>query len=269
MKPPNRLAATTSSYAPYGLEEALAGIAAAGFRHVELAAIRGVIEHVPLGANARALGRVHRLLNRYGLTPVALSGHSNLTAARGLRDAFRALDLCERMGIPILNTAVGGPEEGPEDEAAFLRNIGGLADYAAERDVTITLEIHGELTGTGRKSAELVAKVNRPNVRVNYDTANCEYFGGARAEDDLPHALPWVALCHLKDKVGGRRVWHFPALGRGHVDFAQVLRLFRRAGYAGPYNVEVEFEGHPWPPPAAVDRALAASYRYAKRLGLS
>src|SRR5262245_55052010 len=269
MKLSNRLAANTSSYAPYSLEEALAGIAASGFRHVELAAIRGIIEHVPLTPDTRTLGRVHRLLNHYSLTPVALSAHSNLTTARGLKDAFRALDLCERMGIPILNTAVGGPEEGEEDEAAFLRNIGGLADYATERDIIITLEIHGELTATGQKSAELVEKVNRPNVRVNYDTANCEYFGAVRAENDLPDVLPWVALCHLKDKVGGRRVWNFPALGRGHVDFAKVLRTLRRGGYAGPYSVEVEFKGHPWPSLATVNRAMGQSYRYLTRLGLS
>src|SRR5262249_54308580 len=123
MKLGNRLAATTTCYAPYRLEEALAGIAESGFRHVELTSIRGIIEHVPLTPDAKTLGGVQRLLNRYALTPVALSAHSNLTNARGLKDAFRALDLCERMGIPILNTAVGGPEEGEEDEAAFLRNI--------------------------------------------------------------------------------------------------------------------------------------------------
>jgi len=269
MRMPNRLAANTSSYMPYRLEEALAGIAAAGYRFVEVAAIRGVIEHVPLDADAKTVGRVQRLLNDHALTPVALSAHSNLTAARGVTDAYRGLDLCERLGIPIMNTAVGGPEDRhPEDEAAFLRNIGGLAEYAAERDVTITLEIHGELTATGRKSRELIEKVNRPNVRINYDTANCEYFGGVRAEDDLPYALPCVALSHLKDKVGGLRVWNFPALGRGHVDFGKLLRMLRRGGYTGPYSVEIEFKGHPWPPLDVVDRAMRASYKYLNRFGL-
>jgi sugar phosphate isomerase/epimerase len=269
MKLPNRLAATTTCYEPYSLEEALAGIAAAGFHHVELTSIRGLIEHVPLTPDAKTLGRVQRLLNRYALTPVALSAHSNLTNTRGLKDAFRALDLCERMGIPTLNTAVGGPEEGAEDETAFLRNIGGLADYAAEREITITLEIHGELTATGQKSAELMEKVNRPNVRINYDTANCEYFGGVRAEDDLPYAVPWVGLSHLKDKIGGQRVWNFPALGSGHVDFAKLLRMLRRGGYTGPYSVEVEFKGHPWPPVATVNQAMRRSYKYLNGLGLS
>lgn len=269
MKLPNRLAAVTSSYLPYSLEEALAGIAAAGFRFVELAAIRGIIEHVPPDAEDYDVSRVLRLLNQYALTPVALSAHSNLTTARGVKDAYRALDLCERMGIPIMNTAVSGAEDVPEDEVAFLRHIGGLADYAKGRDLTITLEIHGELTATGWKARELMEKVNRPNVRLNYDTANCEYFGGVRAEDDLPYALPWLGLSHLKDKVGGRRVWNFPPLGRGHVDFPALLQTLRRGEYTGPYSVEVEFKGEPWPALDVVNRAMKASYQYLNRLGLS
>ena len=46
MKMPNRLAATTTSYGAYGLEEALGGIAAAGYRHVELAAVDHLLEHL-------------------------------------------------------------------------------------------------------------------------------------------------------------------------------------------------------------------------------
>lgn len=269
MRMSNRLAANTSSYMPYSLEEALAGIAAAGYRYVELAAIRGVIDHVPIDADAKTIGRVQRLLNEHSLIPAVLSAHSDLTAERGKKDAIRGLDLCERMGIPIMNTCVGGPGDHRENEAAFLRNIGGLADYAAKRDIMITLEIHGELTATGRKSRELVDKVNRPNVLINYDTANCEYFGGVRAEDDLPYALPCIGLSHLKDKIGGLRVWNFPALGRGHVDFEKLLGMLRRAGYTGPYSVEIEFKGNPWPSWDIVNRAMRASYKYLNQFGLS
>jgi sugar phosphate isomerase/epimerase len=168
-----------------------------------------------------------------------------------------------------MNTAVGGAEDGPEDELAFLKNIGTVSAYAAERQVTVTLEIHGDLTATGRKSRNLMGKVKRPNIRINYDTANCEYFGNTRAEGDLPHAVRWLGLVHLKDKIGGERVWNFPALGRGHVDFRYVLKVLRRARYRGPCSVEVEFQGNPWPSIPAVNRAMKSSYRYLKRLGLS
>ena len=269
MKFINRLAATTTSYGTYSLEEALTGIAAAGFRFVELTAIRGVIEHVPLKAGAKTRGRIQRLLNRFALTPVALSAHSNLTTKRGVKDAIHAIDLCEKMGIGIMNTAVGGPHEGPENETAFLSHIGKLADYAAEREIMITLEIHGELTGTGQKAKALVAKVDRPNVKINYDTANCEYFGDVLAVDDLPDAIDVVGLCHLKDKIGGHRVWNFPTLGKGHVDFRKLLRTFNARNYTGPFSVEVEFKGAPLPSLAIVNRAIKNSYNYLGQFGLS
>jgi hypothetical protein len=49
----NRLGGHTNSYHTYSLEEALEGIAAAGYRYVELSAVRGWTEHVPLDADAK------------------------------------------------------------------------------------------------------------------------------------------------------------------------------------------------------------------------
>ena len=44
----NILAGHTNSYHTYTLDEALEGIAKAGFKYVELSAVRGWTEHVPL-----------------------------------------------------------------------------------------------------------------------------------------------------------------------------------------------------------------------------
>jgi len=264
----NRLAANTGSYAGHKLADALAGIAAAGYRFVELAAIRGVVEHLPLEADTQDLDAALGLLNRHGLVLVSLAAHSDLTTAAGQADARLALDLCERLGLEILNTAVGGPSNEDEDEAAFLQGIPALADYAADRAVVLALEIHGTLTGTGAKTRALVEKVNHPAVRINYDTGNSEFFAGVPVLEDLPAALPYVAHCHLKDKIGGARVWNFPALGEGHVDFKQVLGLFAQAGYSGPFSVEVEFEGGPPPTLEKVNAAMRQSREFLAGLGL-
>ena len=78
--------------------------------------------------------------------PLSLSGHSDLTTKDGLKDGLRAVDLCERIGIEIMNTAIGGHYSESEDEEAFMGNIHELADYAAARDVLLGIEIHGEIT---------------------------------------------------------------------------------------------------------------------------
>jgi len=265
----NILAGHTNSYHTYSLEEALAGIAKAGFKYVELSAVRGWTEHVPLEAGDAEIAEIKARLAYWGLTPSALSGHSDLTTAAGVADGKKAVDLCTRFGLTILNTAIGGHYSEAEDKAAFMGHIHDLADYAAARGVTIALEVHGDIMASAALSIPLIQEINRPNVKINYDTANCVFYGGVQAVDDIGPAVPYLAHVHLKDSAGGKKEWNFPAVGEGKVDFAGILKILEEKGYTGPFSVEIEFSGLPWPPLAEVDRAMKVSYETLKKLGLS
>ncbi len=265
----NRIGGHANSYHTHPLTDALEGIAAAGFRYIELSAVRGWTEHIPLDADARALSHIQRQLNRLALTPISLSGHSDLTTREGVALGKQALDLCDRMGIDLLNTAIGGHYSENEDEAAFMGNIHDLADYAAERGIMIGIEVHGEITSSGRKAIPIIERINRDNVRINYDTGNVEFYdGGTKAVDDLAVTVPLMVHCHLKDHIGGARVWNFPALGAGEVDFKRVFDICVRNGFSGPFSVELEFTGEPFPPLDEVNRAMAVSYQYLQSLGV-
>ena len=244
----NILAGHTNSYHTYSLDEALAGIAAAGFRFVELSAVRGWTEQISLDATAADLAEVQAKLAHFGLTPSALSGHSDLTTAAGVALGKQAVDLCVKLGIDLLNTAIGGHYSEDEDQDAFMGFIHDLADYAAERDITIGLEVHGEIMANGALSLPVIAEIDRPNVGINYDTANCIFYGDTLPLDDLRLTVPHLVHVHLKDKIGGPRVLNFPAIGEGEIDFAAVLAVLDEAGYTGPTSVEIEFSGEPWPP---------------------
>lgn len=265
----NRLGGHTNSYHTLSCEEALEGIAAAGFRFVELSAVKGWTEHVPLDADGVTLGKIQRMLNRLGLIPISLSGHSDLTTAAGLEDGKKAVDLCQRLGIDILNTAVGGHYSEHEDEAGFMGNIFKLADYAAARQIMIGLEIHGEITSSGATARPVINRINRPNVRLNYDTANVEFYGGVTAVQDLPGCLDLLVHCHFKDKGAEGKVWNFPAVGKGHIDFKRVVAILQQGGYQGPCSVEIEFQGEPWPSLADVNTAMKQSYQKLAELGFA
>jgi L-ribulose-5-phosphate 3-epimerase len=261
----NTLAAHTNCYHGYSLEETLGGIAAAGFKHVEITSVPGWDMEIDLNGT----DDVRALLDRHGLTPVSLSGHSELTTPDGLEHGIKAVRWAAEYGIPIVNTYVGGHESGAEDEEAFLANIDKLGAVADEVGVLIALEIHGELLGTGERAGQVVDRVGRESVRVNYDTANCEFYGDVKAHDDLPKVVDKVVHVHLKDTVGGKGVWNFPPIGDGSVDFPAVLQILRDAGYTGPYSVEIEFQGEPWPPIDEVHTAVRRSYEHLNSLGLS
>ena len=261
----NPLAGHTNTYHTYGHEEALAGIAEAGYKHVELSAVPGWTEHVDLDADPTV---TRTLLDRYGLTPVSLSAHSDLTTRGGLEHGLKGVRWAAEFGIPIVNTAVGGHQSADENEAAFLANIGQLADEADRSGVVIGLEIHGDIMASGAVTLPLLEKIGRDSVKINYDTANVVYYSGDTAVDDLPKVVDQIVHVHLKDTAGGKGVWDFGAIGTGTVDFATVLRILRNAGYTGPYSVELEFQGEPWPPLDEVNTAMRRSYEHLTALRL-
>jgi sugar phosphate isomerase/epimerase len=263
---PYPLAGHTNSYHTYGFDEALAGIAAAGFRGVELSAVPGWTEHVDVDSDP---GAVREKVEAHGLQAVSLSGHSDLTTPEGLEHGIKAVEWAAAYGLPVVNTAVGGHQSADENEAAFLGNVGSLADAAESAGIVVALEIHGDIMASSDVTIPLIEKIGRDSVKVNYDTANVEFYSGDLATDDLPKITGELAHVHLKDTTGGKGNWNFPAIGDGTVDFARVLAILRDAGYSGPYSVEIEFEGEPWPPLAEVNAAMRRSYEHLSALGLS
>src|SRR5512135_340300 len=174
----NVLAGHTNSYHTYGLDEALAGIVNAGFKYVELSAVQGWTEHVPLDVTEAQLAEIKAKLAHWGLTASALSGHSDLTTAEGVVVGKQAVDLCEKLGLRIMNTAIGGHYSEGENKAAFMGYIHDLASYAAKRGIDICLEVHGDIMASGALSVPLIKEIGCENVKINYDTANCVFYGG-------------------------------------------------------------------------------------------
>jgi L-ribulose-5-phosphate 3-epimerase len=261
------LAGHTGSYYTYTFEQALEGLAGAGYRAVELTAVPGATEHVDVHGDP---GAVRAQLERFGLEAVSISGHSDLTTGDGLQHGLAVVDWAARFGLPVVNTAIGGHAHVEESEEAFLRNIGPLADAAEAAGVIVALEIHGDLMASGERSIPLLDRIGHPAVKVNYDTANVEFYSGVHAEDDLPAIADRVAHVHLKDTTGGKGVWNFPALGEGRVDFGRVVEILSAAGFEGPYSVEVEFrDDQPWPPLEGVSEAMRASRETLAAHGLS
>ncbi|MFT4039575.1 MAG: sugar phosphate isomerase/epimerase family protein [Thermomicrobiales bacterium] len=267
----DRLAASTNSYHTYTLEEALAGISAAGFTSVELTSVPGWTEHVLRDSTDEDLAEVQRLLDQYGLTAVSLSGHSDLVSDAGVAEFRKAIEIARKLGIDKITTSTGGHDASSvgsmeEQRAAFLANIGPLADEAAAHGISLCLETHGGLLATGEISKKLVQDIGRDNIGINYDPGNVIFYGAVRPEGDLPGSVDTVTHMHVKDQIGGPGVWNFPQIGTGEVDFPALFATLDAAGFDGPCSVELEFDGGPWPPLEKVNSDMAASYQYMRAL---
>ncbi len=261
------LAGHTNCYHTYSFEEALDGIARAGFLGVELSAVPGWTEHVSLDEEPAT---VRTKLEERGLSATSLSAHSDLTTLEGVEYLIKAVTWAADYGLSVVNTAVGGHQSANESESAFLSHAGTIHDAAARAGVVVALEIHGDIMASSDMTIKLLERIGSDEVRVNYDTGNVEFYSGKKAVDDLPGILPYLAHVHLKDTAGGKGNWNFPACGEGTVDFAGVIQILRTGGYRGPISVEIEFRGdEPWPCLEEVNRSMRASYEHLHALGLS
>ena len=80
-------------------------------------------------------------------------------------------------------------------------------------------------------SIPLIQEIGRPNVGINYDTANCVFYGDVQAVDDLRPVVPYLVHVHLKDKIGGKKEWNFPARRRRRGRFRSILKILEEEGY--------------------------------------
>ncbi len=115
-------------------------------------------------------------------------------------------------------------EDQKEDEQRVVDLFGRVADTARENGLLITVENEpGFWCDTGAGTARILAAVNSPALRANWDPGN------AVGTDEPPfpdgyHAIKdWIANVHVKDTVKGALVECVP-VGEGGIDWAGQLR---------------------------------------------
>jgi len=97
------------------------------------------------------------------------------------------------------------------------------------------VELHLETSLSPRRFAALLAKVDHPLIRVNYDSGNSASLGYLPAEE-FDCFGDRVGSVHIKDRVkGGGTV----PLGTGDADFAGLFACLRATGYRGDYVLQV------------------------------
>lgn len=260
---------STIVFAPYSIDQALEGLAEVGYRQVEIGAVKGWFEHIdPDTVSDAEIGRIQRKLDELDLTPVSLSGHAPLHTIEGKERFKRAIDVAVALGMRIVNSN-SGETETDDDVERFFDHMQEICDYAAAAGVTLGLETDSNLIPTAKAGVAILERINRPEVvGFNYDCSNVIYYGDADPVADIHHALPHMVHFHLKDKIGGKGVFNFPALGTGEVPLGQLIAICDASGYTGPISAEVEFDERGWPSYDECLEAARISIEHLRSLGL-
>ncbi len=241
----NVFAINTNTYHGFSTDEALEGVAAAGFKYVEIATVRNWTEHVMPEWPQEKIDHVKQKLRELGLECIAMSGHCDLSDAGRLADFRNNMKLAHELGCKWIISSTGeahfGTEGDDDTESKLIANIRSIVPDLEKYGLKLGIETHGANYGTGEAVDRLVKAVGSPLVGVNYDTANIVFWGHSNPDTDLKTCVGDLNFCHLKDKLGMDNSWNFPAVGAGELHLLDLMDYMKENGYEGPFSIEIEY----------------------------
>jgi sugar phosphate isomerase/epimerase len=219
---------STVAYDGYAMELAFEHIAALGVKYVEVAYIQGYMdpfeETIFTQKQAETL---KKQLDKRGLECYAFSSHLNLGTEEVVEIFKRRIYFAAVLGAQlIISTAAS-----LANEAIFLKNIIPIAERAESYGLKVALENPStgpeDLFDTGKDGADLVKKLNIPNVGLNYDSGNLITFkmNSIQPEQDIMFALPYCLHLHIKDVMANPQKpgWIHTVIGSGIVNYDQIF----------------------------------------------
>ncbi|MGL4237388.1 sugar phosphate isomerase/epimerase family protein [Tabrizicola sp.] len=204
-------------------------LAIAGSRAVEPAFIEGYTPFDEATFTEKGGLRLGQQIRDAGLTIRAMSLHTDLGREDSAAKLMRRLDFAAAAGAHIVITNATTKDR----IVAFERTIALIQPELSIREMVLALENPGHgrdaLLPNGTSGAAVVAGLNDPHIRMNYDIGNATSYGSltANAAADLAEALPVVAHLHLKDFRSVGADWLFCPLGQGSIGYGTAIPLDR------------------------------------------
>lgn len=227
------------------LLERIDAAAACGFKAIELQ----FPYDVPAAQVKAAIERNKLTMLGVNTPPGEREGEFGLAAVPGRQRDFRvlfarSLDYITAVGGSAIHCLAGkvASEQRPAADHVFLDNLKRAGDLAAANNITLLIEpINARdrpnyFLNHVEHAADIIAKANRPNIRMQFDFYHVQIVGG-----DLIHRLGKYlpVIGHLQCAAVPTR--HEP--DEGEVNFPVVFAAVDRLGYQGWIGAEYRPRG--------------------------
>lgn len=242
------LGASTLGFRHEPLDVALNVISKLGFEVMDMCMIPTYCPHFdPVVATDREKQELDEKVKNLGLGIATLNVTDGLLGIpadreKAIRFAQASMDLAKMMGAYGVTIQSGvEPQPGQwlnvaKEVAADVRDLG---NYAQDRGLELTLELHKQMLMTNTKEAlDLMELVNHPSVGVALDPSHITY-AGEKSDEVALKLGRLVKQVHLRDGIG-QNILVVP--GDGSVDFAALGQALRTIGYPHATVIELEYE---------------------------
>lgn len=255
-----RLGCSTLLFGGHALEDALAGIARAGYAAIELAAIPGMGDHLALDQPGEHYREVARRVADHGLAIESVGGSTNLLDPDKLARFQRLLRAAAAVGAPVVTSSSGGASGDDASFEAVVATIDGLARQAASLGVRLSIKPHvGAAVFDTATARRFMGHVDRAWVGLNFDAFHL-YYADEEPVASLAALAPDALTCRIRDALS-KKVRPGPVEnqipGKGTLDIPALAGALARLPL--PY-VTLEIVGARDFPLPDVQRVIEASH---------
>lgn len=238
-----QLGCFTRPWAEHDYLVAFDGMAAAGFKY---AGIMGSKNGAAITSDTTIdqAARVGQEARSRGLEIASIWGGDfgyEKSVAEGITGLKKLIDNSAACGCHYL--VMGGTYDHKLVEA-YYKAVGESCDYAASKNVFLTIKPHGPFNSTGSECRSLIEKIDHKNFRLWYDPGNIYYYSDGKIDpvNDASGVDDIVVGMSVKDFRMPKDVDLTP--GTGMVNFTGVMTALKAGGFKkGPLIVECLAKG--------------------------
>ncbi|HEY5915363.1 MAG TPA: sugar phosphate isomerase/epimerase family protein [Verrucomicrobiae bacterium] len=239
-EPPYQLGCYTRPWDQFDCRVALDGIAEAGFKYAGIMTAKGKSwVTINVDSTPNEVAAIADEVKKRGLKTISIYG-GDFPVARsidaGITGLKKLIDHCAVCLCPNLMLGGTGDEKLVEP---YYKVVAECCDYAASKQVGLSIKPHGGQNATGPQCRKLIEKVGHKNFRLWYDPGNIFYYSDGRLDPVADSATVdgLTVGVSIKDFKPPKEVLVTP--GTGLVNFRQVFANLKTGGFTrGPLVVE-------------------------------
>ena len=250
-----RIAVCSWSLQPTSPQDLLQKLNATGIRRVQLALD-------PLRESPKIWSDTEKFFQEHGITVVSgmvgcigedystlesirLTGGiaPDATWEQNLKNIHACVAIAKKMGLKLVTLHAGflPADEAHPTFAKMCSRLDQVADIFMVQNILLGLETGQE---TAQELADLLHKLNHPNIGVNFDPANMIMYDKGDPVKALHTLAPWIRQVHIKDakrtQIPGTWGPEVP-VGTGEVDWRGFFSTFKHVVFNVNLCIEREY----------------------------
>lgn len=255
-----KLSFSTLGCPDWSFEKVLEQAQAMGYDGIEVRGINGIMNAAEIPEfSTENIADTQKKLEEHSLKiccfGTSVSLHDPEKHDEMMRTGKAEIDALSRAGIPymrVFGNNIPDPAKQDETVGCVADGLRELCGYAADKNVTVLLEVHGDFNTVEAVRGVCLRLDDMPSFGILWDIAHSDKVYGDDFGTFYDAVRPWIKHIHIKDHVRLENGTKLVRLGEGDIPIEKIVKRLQKDGFNGWYSLEWEKKWHPELPEAEI-----------------